>query len=291
MLRQRFNSYLSGALLLLLIAPTQAASNDPFGVNQAHHLRTDKTTPTLTWPNTNPQLGNQAATPELRPQPPQYYDYSANLNSDVFGANLFTGSFARQGATQFNPNYAIAVGDVITGVIVPDSNYRERTTGLNYDLTVEAIGRAKEAAEGGKLMLEVNRIVKRAEVVVEVDDGSGQVKEVPALAGENLRKLLQRKGFKLYDYDTRRFDMPFAKGDCAGEGLCGTCLVEIKSGEELLNPKDNAEMMITKGRPLKWRAACRTIIGADNQAGRLRVVTKPQSAFKDELNPGVKSLN
>ena len=113
MLRQRFNSYLSGALLLLLIAPTQAASTDPFGVNQALNLRTDKTTPTLTRPNTNPQLGNQAATPELRSQPPQYYDYSANLNSDVFGANLFTGSFARQGATQFNPNYAIAIGDVI----------------------------------------------------------------------------------------------------------------------------------------------------------------------------------
>ncbi len=113
MLRQRFNSYLSGALLLLLSASTQAASADPFGVNQALNLRTDKTAPTLSRPNTNPQFSNQAATPELRTQPPQYFDYSANLNSDVFGANLFTGSFARQGATQFNPNYAIAVGDVL----------------------------------------------------------------------------------------------------------------------------------------------------------------------------------
>lgn len=41
----------------------------------------------------------------------QYVDYSANLKSDVFGANLFTGAFARQGSTQFNPDYAIAVGD------------------------------------------------------------------------------------------------------------------------------------------------------------------------------------
>lgn len=38
-------------------------------------------------------------------------DYGANLTSDVFGANLFTGSFARGGATQFNPDYLIAVGD------------------------------------------------------------------------------------------------------------------------------------------------------------------------------------
>lgn len=41
------------------------------------------------------------------------YDYSANLRSDVFGAQLFTGAFSRQGATQFNPDYAIAVGDRI----------------------------------------------------------------------------------------------------------------------------------------------------------------------------------
>jgi protein involved in polysaccharide export with SLBB domain len=40
-------------------------------------------------------------------------DYSANLNSNVFGAQLFTGNFAREGATQFNPDYAVAVGDAI----------------------------------------------------------------------------------------------------------------------------------------------------------------------------------
>lgn len=47
------------------------------------------------------------------PPAPQLLDYSANINSDVFGANLFTGAFARQGTTQFNPDYAIAVGDQI----------------------------------------------------------------------------------------------------------------------------------------------------------------------------------
>ena len=55
-----------------------------------------------------------AETP-LAPPPvlPQMADYSANASSDVFGARLFTGAFARQGATQFNPDYAIAVGDKI----------------------------------------------------------------------------------------------------------------------------------------------------------------------------------
>ena len=54
-----------------------------------------------------------AAVPQLVPQPPQFFDYSANLRSDVFGANLFTGAFAREGAARFNPDYAIAVGDTI----------------------------------------------------------------------------------------------------------------------------------------------------------------------------------
>jgi len=44
---------------------------------------------------------------------PQQYDYSANLASDVFGANLFTGAFAREGAAHFNPDYAVAIGDHI----------------------------------------------------------------------------------------------------------------------------------------------------------------------------------
>ena len=56
-----------------------------------------------------------AASPPAPPpsSAPQWTDYSANLNSDVFGANLFTGAFARQSATEFNPDYAVAVGDRI----------------------------------------------------------------------------------------------------------------------------------------------------------------------------------
>ncbi len=53
------------------------------------------------------------AVPQIQPQPPQFFDYSANLRSDVFGANLFTGAFAREGAARFNPDYAIAVGDMV----------------------------------------------------------------------------------------------------------------------------------------------------------------------------------
>jgi len=58
------------------------------------------------------RTASEAAT-ETVPQAPQLFDYSENLRSDVFGAQLFTGSFARQGPAQFNPDYAIAIGDRI----------------------------------------------------------------------------------------------------------------------------------------------------------------------------------
>jgi protein involved in polysaccharide export with SLBB domain len=44
---------------------------------------------------------------------PQVNDYIYNLNSEVFGANLFTGAFAKQGAQQFNPDYVVVVGDQV----------------------------------------------------------------------------------------------------------------------------------------------------------------------------------
>ena len=105
------SSLLIGACALVLLANSHAADFDPFGVNQALNLRSDSSTAALS----KAAARNPPATPpqEIRPQTPQLFDYSANLNSDVFGANLFTGAFARQGATQFNPNYAIAIGDTV----------------------------------------------------------------------------------------------------------------------------------------------------------------------------------
>lgn len=186
----------------------------------------------------------------------------------------------------------IQVGDAITG-IKAGPKFRERVTGSNYDVMVDAIGQAKNIAmePGGdqRLFLELNRLVKRAKVTVEIDDGTSTT-TVEALAGENLRRLFMRKGIQLYDKQTKRFDMPFASGDCAGEGLCGTCLVAVTEGEELLSPMSDTEKLILKGRPLSWRASCRTVVGANNEGGTIKVCIHPQSRFQDELNPGVRSL-
>jgi protein involved in polysaccharide export with SLBB domain len=64
-------------------------------------------------PTASPADKPAAAVPETRTPSPQFFDYSSNLASDVFGANLFSGAFARHGATQFNPDYAVAIGDNI----------------------------------------------------------------------------------------------------------------------------------------------------------------------------------
>ena len=188
-------------------------------------------------------------------------------------------------------NPTIKVGDAITGIRAGPT-FRERVTGSNYDVMVDAIGQAKSIAMNtdGHLFLELNRVVKRAKIVVQVDDGQSTT-TVEALAGENLRRLLMRKGIKLYDRATKRFDMPFASGDCAGEGLCGTCLVAVEKGSEFLSPISDTEKLIMKGRPLSWRASCRTVVGANNEDGTIKISTHPQSRFQDELNPGVRSLD
>lgn len=64
---------------------------------------------------------------------PQNNDYTANMASDAFGAQLFTGAFSRDSASIFNPSHVISVGDRIQLRI---------WNGYNVDtvLTVDASG-------------------------------------------------------------------------------------------------------------------------------------------------------
>lgn len=124
-----FAAYSVGIMFLtaMLIPTAYSASNDPFGTAQVLNLPLTGQSAALKEQSVTPKEQNAQGkglparpnpaeappTPEIRTQPPQFFDYTANLDSDVFGANLFTGAFARQGATQFNPDYLIAVSDQI----------------------------------------------------------------------------------------------------------------------------------------------------------------------------------
>jgi protein involved in polysaccharide export with SLBB domain len=111
--------FVVGVAFTALQVPLFAAQSNLLNIRPSLNLSTNlgsmlDTNSTPSDANVNAQPANASdSTLELKTQPPQFYDYSSNLNSDVFGANLFTGAFARQGATQFNPDYAIAVGDKI----------------------------------------------------------------------------------------------------------------------------------------------------------------------------------
>ncbi len=52
-------------------------------------------------------------TSEIHPDSQKPRSSAAHMKSAVFGAHLFTGAFARQGPTQFNPDYSITIGDSI----------------------------------------------------------------------------------------------------------------------------------------------------------------------------------
>ena len=105
-------SYCLGSAALLAVAPLHAQSDtDPLQLRQALGLgNADVGAAMMGAARGGAAVAMQAPT---LPQAPQTADYTANLDSDVFGANLFTGNFARAGATQFNPDYLVAVGDRI----------------------------------------------------------------------------------------------------------------------------------------------------------------------------------
>ena len=154
----------------------------------------------------------------------------------------------------------IKVGDTIVGVFVGE-HFKESTTGLDYDDTVDVLDRAKKYAYdlgGTTISLELNRLVKKATVTVVVQDGGSTATIIEAKAGDNLRALLMHhhQTAKLYDPKQHRLDQPGLTGDCAGEGICGTCLVQVLQGMEHLNKIGPQESSILQDRPSSWRAAC-----------------------------------
>lgn len=95
----------------LFVTYSFAANQNSLGVGAALGIGADAPQTARAASVAKPQPMESAAVPGPKPEAPQFFDYAANLKSDVFGAQLFTGAFAREGATQFNPDYLIAVGD------------------------------------------------------------------------------------------------------------------------------------------------------------------------------------
>lgn len=97
------------ALAALIFIGTAYSAMDSVSLNSSLSLSSIPPTPSV------PVVTKSTDAPvqQISPQTPQLFDYSSNISSEVFGAQLFSGAFARAGATQFNPDYIIAVGDSV----------------------------------------------------------------------------------------------------------------------------------------------------------------------------------
>ena len=65
---------------------------------------------------------------------------------------------------------------------------------------------------------------------------------------------------------------------CSGAGQCGTCIVRVVQGSELMSARTETEEKKLKGKPAEWRLACQTIVGDGESGGSATVETKPQAA-------------
>ena len=157
--------------------------------------------------------------------------------------------------------------------------------GLNLDKTIEIMS---YFGEYETVKLKVKRLVPRKLIKVILKGPQGEeAGELAVLSGYgvNLRTILNSSNRKIYDDRTYRFDSPYQRGDCGGEGTCGTCMVAILSGEELLNDKARVEekALLSRNAPPNYRWSCRVSIGEEEeQEGELVVKLRPQTTAWDD---------
>ncbi|XP_020597286.1 photosynthetic NDH subunit of subcomplex B 3, chloroplastic isoform X1 [Phalaenopsis equestris] len=101
-------------------------------------------------------------------------------------------------------------------------------------------------------------------------DGSYPVDRASAISGEKLlRNIMIDNKIELYAAYGKIMN-------CGGGGSCGTCIVEIIDGKDLLNEKTDTEKRYLKKKPESWRLACQTIVGNKENSGKVIVQRLPQ---------------
>ncbi|CAL5444059.1 unnamed protein product [Camellia sinensis] len=92
-------------------------------------------------------------------------------------------------------------------------------------------------------------------------DGTPDVHFRVACGGQKLRDIMLDSNIELYG--------PYSRPllNCGGGGTCGTCIVEVVEGKELLNPRTDKEKEKLKRNPKNWRLACQTTVGKPDSRG------------------------
>ncbi|KAL8138384.1 hypothetical protein V2J09_004385 [Rumex salicifolius] len=125
--------------------------------------------------------------------------------------------------------------------------------------------------ETGKPEIELEFIGPKPET-----DGRYPLDNAKAVSGEKLlRNIMTENKIELYG--------TYGKvTNCGGGGSCGTCIVEIVEGKDLLNERTDTELRYLKKasklppKPESWRLACQTIVGNKENSGKVVVQRLPQ---------------
>ena len=88
-----------------------------------------------------------------------------------------------------------------------------------------------------------------------------------------LRNVILDTGAQLYGGMDRLMN-------CGGMGNCGTCLVDVVEGADLLSEQTEAELKKVKAGKLKegWRMSCQCLVGGDEvpEGAEISVVVRPK---------------
>ncbi|WP_017300175.1 2Fe-2S iron-sulfur cluster-binding protein [Nodosilinea nodulosa] len=93
-------------------------------------------------------------------------------------------------------------------------------------------------------------------------------REIIVADGANLRFKALENRIDIYTFSGKLMN-------CGGYGQCGTCVVDVVSGEENLSPRTQVEDRKLKKWPSSCRLACQTTVH-----GPVSVVTKPSRKAK-----------
>lgn len=93
--------------------------------------------------------------------------------------------------------------------------------------------------------------------------------ELTCESGDQLRSVLVSNKVDLYTTWGKVWQ-------CGGAGQCGTCIVEVREGSELLSERTSVEGKKLANKPKTYRLACQTLVGDGTNGGSITVATKPQ---------------
>ncbi|XP_059658062.1 photosynthetic NDH subunit of subcomplex B 3, chloroplastic [Cornus florida] len=147
-----------------------------------------------------------------------------------------------------------------------NSNYRNSVTFIGKRRTI-SVSLAVNSQESAPVKPEIELEFIGPEAG---GDGVYPVERATEISGEKLlRNIMLDNKIELYATYGKVMN-------CGGGGSCGTCIVEIIDGKDLLNERTNAELRYLKKKPESWRLACQTIVGNKENSGKVVVQRLPQ---------------